>query len=308
MKSEKAVLFDPWNLGDAVMALAIALQDPTRLSLACNTKWHELLRCATQGMDMPELIGVDLGYISRNKEGYLKYGDLPKIFKDATVLSIRGDIRDYYAAKRMFPGSRILANGWLPFLAKRFALVDIPFASGWLPVRNRYKAWASLSNVEWSGVEHYYQQKRPITTPRTIAIHVGAQWRSRQYPHVAELVELLMKSSRVQIIAGPGDLLPDGISENDISRPANTNLVNTLKMSSHVIANDSGPMHLAALLRCRTIVVTRQAAIREWLPPTVTAVTSKYAPKGYKPNAVHLSDVISSGWPSPDEVINHIDI
>jgi hypothetical protein len=256
---------------------------------------------------MPELISADLGYISRNKVGYLKFGDLSKVYVDATVLSIRGDVRDYYAARRMFPDSRIRANGWIPFLAKRSALIDIPFAKGWVPLRNRYKAWASLANIKWSGLEHYYQQKRPMPNPRTITIHIGAQWRSKQFPYVAELVELLEKTSQVKIIAGPLDPLPDGISENDISRLVNRDLVNTFMSSSHVIVNDSGPMHLAALLRCRTLVISRHVAIQEWLPPTVVAVESKYSPLGYGQSTEYLSDTISTGWPSPDEVIRHLD-
>jgi hypothetical protein len=307
MQSKSSILFEPWNMGDAVMALAIALQDPTRLSLACNSKWHELLRCAAHGMDMPKFLSVDLGYISRNKDGYLKFGDLPKIYDNTTVLSIRGDVRDYYAAKKMFPNSQIRANGWLSFLAKRSTLIDFPFARGWAPVRNRYRAWALMANIKWADVERFYQQKGPLTTPRSVVIHVGAQWRSRQYPHVAELVENLKKTSNVQVVAGPGNLLPDGIRDSDVSRLVNYDLVNVLQSSSYVITNDSGPMHLAALLRCRTLVVTRQAAIQEWLPPTVVAVESKDAPKGYMPNSVHLSDRVSGGWPSSEEVIKSLD-
>lgn len=307
MKLKKAILFEPWNLGDAVMAFAITLQDPTRLSLACNSKWHDLLRCAAQGMNMPELISVDTGYISRNKDGHLKFGNLPKNFVNTTVLSIRGDVRDYYAAKKMFPNSRIRANGWLSFLAKRSSLIDLPYARGWMPVRNRYKAWAALANIEWSDVEYYYRKKRPISNSRTVSIHVGAQWRSKQYPYVAELVELLKKTSRVKIIAGPGDPLPNDISENDIYRLVNSDLVNAFMSSSHVIANDSGPMHLAALLRCRTLVTSRQVAIQEWLPPTVSSIESEYSPLGYAQSAEYLSDTISTGWPFPDKVIKHFD-
>jgi hypothetical protein len=285
------------------MAFAIALQDPSRLSLACHSKWHNLLRAAARGMETPELISVDLGYISRNKGGYLEFGNLPTISRDAVILSIRGDARDYYAARRIFAGSPVRMNGWLSFVAKRSSLIDFPFAKGWFPIRNRYRAWASLAKVPWPPIESYYSQKQPCRTPFSIGIHVGAQWRARQFPDVAKLVKLLEKNAEVRIIAGPADPLPDGICDADVRRPVNGDLVDTLTSCSYIITNDSGPMHLASFLRCRTLVVTRQAAIREWLPPTAIAVESPYSPKGYRPNAAHLSDTVSSGWPSPETVV-----
>jgi ADP-heptose:LPS heptosyltransferase len=197
-------------------------------------------------------------------------------------------------------------NGWLSFLAKRSALIDLPFSKGWAPVRNRYRTWASLTQVRWDDVESFYRQKRPVPQPRSIAIHVGAQWGSRQYPHVAELASRLRESSDVRIIAGPTDQLPNGVVEDEVSRLTNEDLVNALRESSHVIANDSGPMHLAAFLRCRTTAITRQADIREWLPPTALAVESTLSPKGYKAASGHLSDVVSSGWPTPSEVLDRL--
>ncbi len=301
MNSRNAILFEPWNLGDAMIVLAIALQAPHRLSIACSSKWHELIRSLTQGMVAPELISVDLGYVSRNKNGSFKFKDLPTIPKDDMVLSIRGDARDYYAARTMFPNSRILMRGWLPFIAKRVPLFDFPFANGWLPIRNCYRAWASLANVEWSDVERYYEQKRPIEGPPLIVVHVGAQWRSRQFPHVATLVDLLKRSYDVQIVAGPGDPVPCGVNESDVRRLVNGELADMFRSSSYVITNDSGPMHLAALLRCRLMVVSRQAAIREWIPPTAIAVESEHSPKGYR--SAPLSDSIAAGWPSPYEVL-----
>jgi hypothetical protein len=306
LKTGKVILFEPWNMGDAVMAFAIALQDPARFSVACNSKWHKLLRSAAHGMAAPELFSVDLGYISRNKAGFLQFGNLSRVPGNCEVLSIRGDARDYFAARHMFPQSRIRVNGWLSFLAKRVALFDIPFAKGWLPVRNRYNAWASIADVKWSTIERFYQQKRPTENGRSVIIHIGAQWRSRQYPYVAELAALMKKDSHVRIVAGLRDMLPDGVEEKCVCRLEDGGLVDAFSSSTHAIVNDSGPMHLAALLHCRTLVISRQSAIREWLPPTVLAIESNQAPSGYRPDlAAYRSDVISNGWPSPIEVLNH---
>jgi hypothetical protein len=305
MNSKKAILFEPWNLGDVMIVLAIALQAPHRLSIACSSKWHELIRSVTEGMVAPELISTDLGYVTRNKNRSFKFKDLPTIPTNDTVLSIRGDARDYYAARTMFPNSRIVVRGWLPFIAKRVPLFDIPFANEWFPIRNCYRAWASLAKVEWSDVARFYEKKQPIEGDPLVVVHVGAQWRSRQFPDVARLVDLLKKSYNVQIVAGPGDPVPYGVDESDVLRLVNGELADMFRSSSYVITNDSGPMHLAALLRCRIMVVTRQAAIREWLPPTAIAVESQYSPKGYR--SAPLSDSIASGWPTADEVLEQFE-
>jgi hypothetical protein len=135
--AEKLILFEPWNMGDALIAAAIALQDPTRLA-------------------------VDLDYVSRNRTGRWNPGSLTVISTAATpVATIRGDIRDYTAAKKLFPNTSIRSNGWLAFTAHRSTLLDLPFARGWLPVRNRYRAWAAITSTPWQLVERFYQQSFP---------------------------------------------------------------------------------------------------------------------------------------------------
>ncbi|MGH9615360.1 MAG: glycosyltransferase family 9 protein [Acidobacteriaceae bacterium] len=297
----RLILFEPWNLGDAVIAFATALQDPERIALACSSRWHNILRCAASGMAVPTLIPVDLGYVMRNKQKKPQQA-LPKhLVGDATVLSIRGDIRDYRAARTLFPDSKIRMNGWVPFLAKRFAVVDYGFARGWFPVRNRYKAWAELADVGWERIENFYGRQRASNVP-SIAIHVGATWRSKQFPQVAELVRSLQDTCEVRIIAGPGDPLPEGVFESDVSRLVDTDLVNALASSTHVVANDSGPMHLAALLRCRTFVIYNASAM--WLPPATVSIEPSSPVRGYKSRS--LSDEVLSGWPSTQQVVSSL--
>ncbi len=67
--AKKLILFEPWSMGDALIAAAIALQDPTRLALACNSRWHVLLRAAMEGIAAPELITADLKYVDRGRTG-----------------------------------------------------------------------------------------------------------------------------------------------------------------------------------------------------------------------------------------------
>jgi hypothetical protein len=294
-------------MGDALIAAAIALQDPARLVLACNSRWHTLIRAATKERSTPELIAADLNYVNRGRTGRWDFGSLPIISASATnVANIRGDIRDYLAARKLFPAASIRSSGWLAFSARRSALLDAPYAKGWLPIRNRYRAWAAIASVPWNQVEHFYEQKLPQPAAPLITVHIGAQWRSRQYPHVQKLVDLLSKAWQVQIIAGPGDPLPAGIAETNVRRLIDQQLIDALRASSHVIVNDSGPMHLAAILRCRTHPIARMSAIEEWLPPATVPIQAIDSPKGYRPHREYMSDAIVDGWPSPEHILHQL--
>jgi len=307
--AKKLILFEPWNMGDALIAAAIALQDPTRLLLACNSRWHPLIRAAAEGIPTPELITADLKYVNRSRTGRWDFGPLPAISTSATnVATIRGDVRDYLAARKLFPRASIRSSGWLAFAARRSTLLDAPYARSWLPVRNRYRASASIASVPWEQVEHFYQQKLPEPATPLITVHVGAQWRSRQYPHVAKLIDILTRTHHVQIVAAPGDPLPAGIAETDVRRLINQDLVDAFRASSRVIVNDSGPMHLAAILRCRTYPVARMSAIEEWLPPATVPIESKDAPKGYRPHPGYMSDSVVEGWPSPEDIVHRLQL
>jgi hypothetical protein len=305
--AEKLILFEPWNMGDALIAAAIALQDPTRLAIACNPRWHPLIRAAAEGLTPPELLAVDLDYVSRSRTGRWNPGPLAVISTTTTpVATIRGDIRDYTAAKKLFPNATIRSNGWLAFAARRSALLDLPFARGWLPVRNRYRAWAAITSVPWQLVERFYQQKLPTPPSPLVTIHIGAQWRSKQYPHVAKLAELLAKTYQVQIVAAPTDPLPDGIAETEVRRLIDHPLVDAFRASTHVIVNDSGPMHLAAILRCQTHPIARISPIEEWLPPASIPIEAKATPTGYRPHPAYMSDTTIEGWPSPEEIVDRL--
>jgi hypothetical protein len=305
--AKKIILFEPWNMGDALIAAAIALQDPTRLVLACNSRWHALIRAAAEGIATLELISADLNYVDRGRTGRWDFGSLPAISTSATnVATIRGDVRDILAVKKLFPSASIRSSGWIAFAARRSRLLDTPYAKGWRPVRNRYRAWASIASVPWEQVERFYQQKLPEPATPLITVHIGAQWRSRQYPHAAKLVDLLTRISPVQIVAAPGDPLPAGIAETDVLRLINHELVDAFRTSSRIIVNDSGPMHLAAILRCRTSPIARMSAIREWLPPATVPIEAKDAPKGYRPHPRYMSDSVVDGWPSPEDIVHQL--
>lgn len=302
MLKDKRILFEPWGLGDSLIAFAVALLRPGELSLACQSKWHPVLRsaAAVQGLSCPDLIDVDLSYVSRNKAEQFTRGDHDVNSRHHDLLSIRGDVRDYRAARALFPGASITMVGWIAFAAKRSLLIDLPFAEGILPVRSRYKAWTRITGVPWKHVLNFFMRAEPLPKQSLGILHIGAQWRSKQFPHVAELAALLRERGPVQIVAGPGDPLPPGVAETDVNRLVDGALVEALHAATYVVANDSGPMHAAALLRRRTIAITNHSAMREWLPPGVLLLDAN-GHRGHRATQVKPSDEVFGGWPSARE-------
>jgi hypothetical protein len=110
----------------------------------------------------------------------------------------------------------------------------------------------------------------------------------------------------VQIVAWPEDPLPAEIDELDVLYLNNQEHIDAFRRSSHVIVNDSGPMHLAAILRCPTWSITRMSAIEEWLPPATIPIKSTSAPMGYRPHPAYMSDAIADGWPLPEAIVQQL--
>ncbi len=309
------LLFEPWNLGDAIIAASVARLAPDRIILACNTLWHEPLLLASSGS--LNLLPLNLPYVWRTGKKFFSLGDAASLKSkfsslqlcNTEIISIRGDLRDLLAARRIFNGAKFSFTGWRPFLARKLAVFDSPFASGALPIRNRYRAWAEATGIPFDVIKNSYNVRQKKDDEAAVVIHVGAQWRSKQYPHVAELTELLTKAGcRVEILAGPDDLLPPGMLADAVQRPKWPELIDSLKNARHVISNDSGPMHLAAFLGSPTIALSRCSNIMEWLPPGVTALSSSSTPRGYRPIPAYWSDQVLSDWPSPGEIMACLNI
>jgi len=253
------------------------------------------------------MLPVNLAYTERGR-GSSVLGSRPRaVSLDITeVLSIRGDVRDLVAAKRMFPAAAIRMTGWIPFIARRVAPVDWVVRALNGPVTNRYRAWAALAGVPFETVMSRYGTSR-AAAPRTgrVLVHIGALWRSRQYPYTVDLATLLAKHGLlVELLAGPSDTLPPGVAEHQVRRVLDGALVEHLRGAEFVITNDSGPMHLAAFLGCRTVAVARVANVDEWLPPGALAVRAEDLPQGYRPHRAYKTDDVLSGWPSPEQVVN----
>jgi len=305
------VLFEPWSLGDVMIAAAALRELGKPAALACHSVWHPLLRRALSEMPELALLSVDLPYTTRRRASPFdagvpaqaeKYPDIQE------VLSIRGDLRDFRAARKLFPRARIRMNGWARFFGRKSALVNLPYALELLPVQNRYRSWAGRVGITYERMEATYREKQAQAPANgRVAIHIGAQWRSKQFPNVADLRNAFREKGRdVIILAGPGDLLPPALRENELTRVSDESLVDELRAAAHVITNDSGPMHVAAFLGCRTTALVRTSPIEEWAPPATMIIRAPDIPRGYRPNRRYMSDEILPGWPPIDVVLRVI--
>jgi hypothetical protein len=304
MTSRKRILFEPWALGDALIAASVLALRPGEFVLACQEKWHPIIMEALPGATPSDLIAIRASYEPKGGNGLGGSID-PRCreFDGAEVFSIRGDLRDYYLARTSFAKSKVRMNGWLPFLARKLPLLDLPFRHGLFRVKNRYRMWTDLLGIDPRELERLYAPRRRPRTGKA-AIHVGAQWRSKQFPEVQRLAALLAERGlTVEILAGEGDPLPEGVAAAQVQVVMGRALASRLKAYDFVVSNDSGPMHLAALLGVPTVAVGRSSNIDCWAPPSVLTVASEKMPKGYAPARGYWSGQGVAGWPAPDRIV-----
>ena len=299
------ILFEPWSLGDAIIAAAAYRLAGKNAAFACNSRWHPILRVLLPTIAQEQLIAADLPYTAKFKtrfQGLSEVRPLNPRIEVAEILSIRGDPRDWIAARKFFPGARIRMSGSFQFFARRSASLDF-VAAHVGNVRNRYHAWAELLGVSKESLYRSFQPDftRPETGP--VLIHLGAQWQSMQYPYVVELKRLIEGAGvKVTFLASPGDILPPDLSEKEVFWAVDNAMVEQLKTGRLLIANDSSGMHLAAYLGCPTLAIARISNISEWIPPYVQTINSPSMPKGYRPDRAYVSDIQTQGWPEAKRV------
>ena len=100
------ILFEPWGLGDTLVAVATAREMTGPVRLACQEKWHALLRLLLPSTT--DLLPVTLPYTLRDKPSRWRRGPVRAVETGpCEVLSIRGDPRDWLAARDLFPRGKI---------------------------------------------------------------------------------------------------------------------------------------------------------------------------------------------------------
>jgi len=305
--TQKRILFEPWALGDALIAASALALRPDQFVLVCQNKWHPIILDAVGSAKALDLVGIETSYEAKLKKSGVActIDDRFKEFDGCPVYSIRGDLRDYYLARTIFRNSAVHMNGWIPFFARKVALFDLPFRYGLFEAKNRYRMWMDLLKIDCSELQGYY---RSLAAGRestgTAAIHIGAQWKSKQFPAVRKLAALLRESGKgVEILSGEGDPLPEGVSASQVRVVMGRELVARLREYDFVVANDSGPMHLAALLGVPTVAVGCSSNLDCWAPPSVLKVSAEKMPKGYAPVSDYFSEQDAKGWPAPEKIV-----
>lgn len=290
------LIYEPWGLGDACIAAAIASQSDD-LALACRSLWHPVISRALERRGLTvKLVAADPNFGVRRPNAEPGGNEQLALAAQeyADVFSIRGDPRDYRAMKRSYPKARIHMTGWLISLARRLRLFDFA-VSIFSPPQSRYQQWQAHLPGPCAVLETATRWPEKIAR---VAIHVGAQWRSKQYPFARELRAKLEASGiQVRLLAGPSDSLPEGISDNDVTRVGGRELVDTLADFDLVITNDSGPMHVCYLAGTAFLGIFGTANVREWGPPGCSYMTSSFMPAGYRSLAGYASDKVLTGWP-----------
>lgn len=313
----ETIMFEPWSLGDAVIAAAIARLGSGRWALACRREWHPILRGSTANGCRFPLMSVSAPYTEKSRKHwasgirFLRVIGARRKPRETAVVSIRGDPRDWLLAKARFPGLRVRMGGWIPSLAWHSRIADLPFRKGLLPTTNRYRLWAKSVGLSWDELQSSYRltgvPERLIS--KKVLIHVGARWKSKQYPHIGSLCKMLRaQGAHLSIVRGPGDEPPGEMAHEAIETVYDGLLIDRIRESDIVVTNDSGPMHLSAYIGKVTFVLCKIANMAYWTPPgMVIAVASDAMPRGYAPLPGYASDRAElEGWIAPEVVTETI--
>ncbi len=297
------VLYEPWGLGDACIAVSAAIAEG-QCAVACRSIWHEIINVALfeRGYKII-LLTADPPHGLRGNSEYTKYthSNLDKYV--TKVISIRGDPRDLLHMRRRFANAKLEMTGWSITTARYLPVID-RLITKFSPVKSRYYQWADALKVERSLIATAPECREKI---KSICIHVGAQWKSKQYPYVAALrLALNNAGCKVEILAGPGDPLPESLSEIDVNRCAGSDLVKRMKCHDLVVTNDSGPMHVAHLADIPYFSIFGTANAGEWAPPGARYCRSSFMPNGYRSAKAYSTDRVLVGWPTAVDVASKI--
>ena len=308
------LFFEPWGLGDAIIAARVA-SSVTDIGLCIKPQWHPIVNAIYPSL---YLLPVLLEYT-------FKHNDFKSAFKQSfplsssdysgKVISIRGDIRDKMAMRRMFPKAKICVSGYYAFAAKKIPLLNIPGKLGLLKVINRYDRWSYDAGLKPLDKRRERFQTVPYTIQKpihSIAIHIGTSWLSKRYPWWFKLGTILEKRGyNVYYLYSSEDRLSQSEKEHEgkLIHFSNGDLVSFIRDKVDLaIVNDSAPMHLAAALNKMVLVISAVANVEEWLPPGFVITITKNKISGYAPLSTYKYDEIipdTRRWFTPEEILNY---
>ena len=305
-------IFEPWSLGDAVIALTFAKQAPQMTTLYIDNRFVPILSLLAKDCEHISFCGLTIDY-TRRGQGKRFLNDIIRVRPVETsisvVLSIRGDIRDYLLAKKLFPKTKIIMTGCVPFLARRFWPLDWLLICLGIAVNNRYGLWQTLAaRLQWPFAHPPVKPRQTAKTQNdkpSILIHTGAQWRSKAYPYQCQIAKRLASLGYAPLLAyGPGD--PNPTNDGTSTCLEGQQLITAIQTADLVICNDSAPMHLASACNVKALVLANVSCVFEWLPPGAVYLASPKMPQGYRPRPAYMSDKTVDGWMDPEDVVNYV--
>jgi hypothetical protein len=234
-------------------------------------------------------------------------GDDFKTHEAATeVFSARGDPRDYIAAKKLFPNAKRHFSGWTVFGASNSSLLNLPWSLGLCRIKSRYELWAKNLGVPFGEVQNFYSPKLLSAAPKKVGVHLGAQWKVRQYPYMREVCAMLrQRGIELNVFIGPGDTVtPDEAADLKPQILRGTELVDAFKNMDLVLVNDSGPAHLSQVLKIPTVVLFRISSPLVWALPATRVLHKELATTTYRKPKIYMTDDPVGGWPTPSSVFS----
>lgn len=314
--NQHQIFFEPWSLGDVLMVATAASTLPSpQFSIACAKRWIPLLEAAWEKKKITvplSTIAIDLDYTTHHRF-YKVFGikrSSTGVAYRGTVLSIRGDPRDFIAALLLFPHATYRFSGWARFFLRRigpfgaFLFTLFPKLKTQM-VSNRYHQWADALSCDAESINRRVFPRFSEKKQQNILIHVGAQWGSKRYPYFNELrICLESKGHLVSIVGGPGD--SKRVPELKIEEVQDSKLVDALWESDVLICCDSAPLHLAAFLSHPAISLFHVTNPTEWCPPGYPNIASPDCPKGLEAKKGYAQNQYLPGWLSAEEVCEGI--
>ncbi|MDR0351461.1 MAG: glycosyltransferase family 9 protein [Puniceicoccales bacterium] len=101
--------------------------------------------------------------------------------------------------------------------------------------------------------ENFLKLIKTLTNNEYLCLFPGSRRKEKAWPYFAQLTKLLLDKTQFNVLWLGDAICPDGVDSdrfmNFCGRTSIGDVINFIKKSKLVIANDSGPMHLAAAMK-----------------------------------------------------------
>ncbi|MDR1458528.1 MAG: glycosyltransferase family 9 protein [Puniceicoccales bacterium] len=111
---------------------------------------------------------------------------------------------------------------------------------------------SGLVNFQVNESENFLKLLKFLPTSRYLCLFPGSRRKEKEWPYFAKLTKLLLDKTQLTVLWLGSSICTDGVAGdrfiNFCGRTSIDDVINFIKKSRLVVANDSGPMHLAAAM------------------------------------------------------------